>query len=202
MSTASKVLVANIALTYLGAARITDFTDKKESAILANTFFNQARDEVLRLHDWNSAIKRYSVAEDATAPAFEFNHQYKIPSDCLRVIRLEFVRAVYRIEGRKILTDETAPLNFLGIQKVDDMNSLDPLLRDVIAINLARLLAQRLTGGRLQIAKMDALLEKKMSDARFYDASESSVRELFAEEFIDAHQGLENNDLIRKIKLP
>lgn len=58
----SSVGIANIALSKIGAQRIVSFSENTENARLLNAIYGTIRDEVLRVHPWNFAIKR-------TAPA-------------------------------------------------------------------------------------------------------------------------------------
>src|SRR5687767_3376039 len=54
----SDVECANIALTKLGAAKITTLSDTTETAIAANLCLGPLKKALLRAHPWNFAIKR------------------------------------------------------------------------------------------------------------------------------------------------
>jgi hypothetical protein len=54
----SSLECANIALTKIGAAKITDLSDTTETAITANLCIDPCKKDLLRLHPWNFAVKR------------------------------------------------------------------------------------------------------------------------------------------------
>ena len=141
---ASKVEVANTALSMIGELPITSFTDDSKTARVVNQRYDTARRAVLRNHFWNSAKARVKLPELTTKPAFGWNHQYELPSNWLRLVRLndiDFPRARFEIEGEKILTDMTAPLKLVYIKDEEDTSKWDALLTEAVAARLASELA-------------------------------------------------------------
>jgi len=65
----SSVGISNIALSKIGAQRITSFSENTENARLLNAIYGTIRDEVLRAHPWNFAIKRTAPALAYTLPS-------------------------------------------------------------------------------------------------------------------------------------
>lgn len=53
---------ANIALTKLGAAKITALADNTETAIVMNLIIDPLKKSLLRMHPWNFAIKRANLS--------------------------------------------------------------------------------------------------------------------------------------------
>ena len=102
---ASKVSIANNALTELGADRIMSFTEDSDNARHINAIFDQCLDMMLQEHPWNFARYRQELAQGVETPDFDYDYQYTLPTNpyCLRVLRAEddinFV-----IEGRKLLS--------------------------------------------------------------------------------------------------
>lgn len=110
---ASEVEICNSALIKLGDDTITSLTDDSKRARLCNAQFARLRDEVLRAHPWNFAIRRASLAKLSQAPAFEFAAAFRLPEDpyCLRVLLLfdgsapqGISRHRWKIEGRTLPT--------------------------------------------------------------------------------------------------
>ena len=100
----SVVQIVNNALIKIGASAILTLTENSEAARAANLIYEQVRDASIRDHVWNFAIRRVELAQNSTAPAFEFSYQYNLPSDCLRVLRMEDMGMYYKIEGGKLNT--------------------------------------------------------------------------------------------------
>ncbi len=95
---ATEVSICSNALRRLGDDPITSLTDDTERARLCNSFYPDARDAVLRLHTWNFAATRASLAKLATAPAYGYANQFSLPSDCLRVLSMEEPHFNFKVE--------------------------------------------------------------------------------------------------------
>ena len=146
---ASEVEICNRALQKLGAKSIVSLTQDSVNAIECNLAYNIIRDKELRAHPWNFAITRDQLAEDATDPAFGRANSFTLPSDCLRLLdpypEDNSNDRDHQIEGRKIYTDDSAPLNIRYIKRVTDPNEMDVLFREALAASLALELCEKLT---------------------------------------------------------
>ena len=168
---ASVVEIANSALNMLGANNINSLTEDSKPARVINQRYIPVRDAVFRGHPWNCLIKRQALAADTEAPAFEFATAFSLPGDCLRVLQTEYLDTIFRVEGRKILTDES-DINILYISRIEDPNEYDTLLIDTIATRLAAEIAYPLVASNTLATNLFTLYEKKLSEARFVDATE------------------------------
>ena len=168
---ASVVQMCNSSLNQLGAASITALTDNSKNARLCNERYETVRDAVYRSHPWNCLIKRVQLAQDTETPAWGFTYQYTLPSDCLRVLQIKDYNLDYKIEGRKLLINESA-VYLIYLAQITDVNELDVLLRETISAGLASDISYAITAN-LQVTKL--MTEKyglKLSEARHTDASE------------------------------
>ena len=122
---ASEVDICNIALNNLGASNITALTEDSKPGRLCNQRYEFVRDTVFRAHPWNCLIRRVELAQDSDTPAFGFTYQYTLPADpyCLRVMRLDYLDIDFRVEGRKILCDESTINLWLNTTKEDISNT-------------------------------------------------------------------------------
>jgi hypothetical protein len=182
----------------LGAATITALTENSKEARLCNRRFETVRDAVLRSHTWNVAIIRKSLPADSTAPAFGFSTQFTLPTDpyCLRVISFwnsnvnndiaaYDSNVMYKIEGRKILSNEsTCSIIYLG--RVTDTEQYDPLLSSTIAHRLASETAYAITGSNALAQSMYSLYQARLSEARSMDALEGYPEQLQADTYTNA----------------
>ena len=168
---ASVVQICNSALNQLGASSITALTEDSKNARICNERYETIRDAVYRSHPWNCLVKRVQLAQDSDTPAWGFSYQYTLPSDCLRVLQIKDYNSDYKIEGRKLLIDESdVYLIYLAIET--DVNQLDILLRETISAGLAQDIAYAITSN-LQVTKLMAeKYQAKLSEARHTDASE------------------------------
>ena len=168
---ASVVQICNSALNQLGASSITALTENSKNARICNERYETIRDAVYRSHPWNCLVKRVQLAQDSDTPAWGFTYQYTLPSDCLRVLQIKDYNSDYKIEGRKLLIEQSEVyLIYLAIET--DVNHLDILLRETISAALSQDIAYAITSN-LQVAKLMAeKYQAKLSEARHTDASE------------------------------
>ena len=188
---ASVVQICNSALNQLGAASITSLTDNSKNARLCNERYATVRDAVFRSHPWNSLIKRQQLAQDTATPAYGFKFKFTLPSDCLRLLNLDAYNSDHKVEGRKILCNESA-IKISYVSQVTDPNEMDVLLRETISAGLAADIAYAITAN-LQVGKlMQEKYEYKLSLAKHTDASEGynvdpnngQVDQILTEDFI------------------
>ena len=168
---ASVVDICNGALNQLGATTILTLTEDSKNARLCNARFTQVRDAVFRSHPWNCLQKRVQIAADSAAPAWGFTKQYTLPSDCLRVLTILDYDADYKVEGRKILTDNSS-MKILYISRVTDPNEYDELLRETLSAALAADIAFAVTSSNPTATNMYNLFQGKLKEARFVDSTE------------------------------
>lgn len=173
---ASEVGIANRALQKLGAKRITSLTEDSRNARAINAAYTELRDAELRAHTWNFAVKRVQMAADATAPIFGRTNSFTLPSDFLRKLNLdpEFVvnSEDAQIEGRKLLTNDSAPLDMRYIYRVEDPNEMDVLFREALASRIAFELAEEITQSNTKKAAAAADYKRAVSEAKRTNAIE------------------------------
>ena len=189
---ASVIDICNRALQKLGAERITSLDQNTENARACNVAYEYVRDAELRSHPWNFAIKRAQLAADTDAPAFGYDHQYTLPSDFLRLMppdsRYNYNTLDWQIEGKKILTDDDAPLEIRYIAKVTDPNLFDALFVEVLANRMAVELCEQLTQSntKAQIVRDDYV--RAMREARRLNAFENISAEQQTDTWITSRE--------------
>ena len=190
---ASVVQMCNSALNQLGAASITSLTDNSKNARLCNERYETIRDAVFRSHPWNSLIKRQQLAQDTATPAWGFKYQFTLPSDSLRVLAIDAYNSDYKVEGRKILSNEST-IKLIYVSTITDPNEMDVLLRETISAALAADLAYSITANLQVSGLMAEKYQAKLSEARHSDASEGyntdprngNTDQVIAEDFINS----------------
>ena len=193
---ASVVDICNSALNQIGASNIISLTEDSKAARICNQRYTFVRDSVFRSHPWNCLTTRAKISADTATPAFEFSKQFTLPTDpfCLRVLQLSDTDILYKIEGRKLLCNETS-IEMIYIGRVEDGNQYDLLLIEALAAAMAADLAYPLVGSSALGANMYQLYQNKLTEARFVDATEdndintsviSDSRTVAADTFINA----------------
>lgn len=155
---ASAVEICNRALQKLGAKRITSLTQDSSNARACNVAYESVLKSELRAHTWNFAIKRAEIAADATSPTWGKAKSFQLPSDFLFLAHDypedNLNSKDWQIEGRKILTDDAAPIYIRYIYLVTDPNEMDSLFIEAFATQLALQLCEEITQSN---SKKDAI---------------------------------------------
>jgi hypothetical protein len=148
---ATSVEIVNSALTKLGAKRIASLSDNQKEAREMNAIYTLRRDFLLRAYNWSFAMTRTSLEALSDAPAWGYALQYPLPTDCLRVVQVNDIWQVpglsdamggpdsepYKIEGRTIVTDFTAPLYLRYVARVTNTGDFDAAFCETLACDLA-----------------------------------------------------------------
>ena len=191
----SDIAICNRALDMLGADPIVSFDDATQVGRLCKRNYEPVRDAVLRAYPWNPAIRRAALPALTEVPAWGFAFQYALPEGpepprCLRVLSIESETVgqatEYRIEGRRILSDEGPPLHILYIAQIIDPTRFGPLLADTIAARLAAELAYPLTASTSLGQAMGQSYRDKLTEARAIDAQEGSAGRLSTNEWLES----------------
>lgn len=180
----SWVAVINSALIKIGETPILSVDDGSKEANLAKARYEEVRDVVLRMHPWNCAMARVSLAPLTTVPAFDFTAEFQLPSDCIRLISID-ESIDYRIEGLKILAD-ASELNIKYIQRVTDPNQLDVLCAEAVSLYLAWDLSYALKPNSQRTDYLLKVFQNHMRRAGSIDSQEDGRRVLSANWFFDS----------------
>lgn len=184
--------ICNLALDLLKEAPIASMTENRPMARWFSRNYANARDGLLRQHDWNFARARASLAADSGAPAFGWDWAYTQPADCLRIIPLtingdpEGTPIPHEVEAGKILTDKEAPLLVRYIKRETNCDLFAPEFIDALAARMAMRMAHYVTGktGYQQIAAN--AYQEALKSAWLVNAIEGTAPRAADNEWIDA----------------
>lgn len=166
----TSVSIANMALTALATSRITSLTEDSEGARKVNAIYTQTRDALLEDHNWNFAREEAELSLlDETPVLGDWAYVYQLPSDCIRVIRME-VDSNFSIYGNTIYTNESS-CKIEYVKKVTDEGLFSSGFVRAFAARLAMDLAYGITQSSTvaQLAAknyQDAINQAKWSDAQ------------------------------------
>ena len=189
---ASIVDICNSALNLLGASTISALTEDSKNARLCNQRFEPVRNRVFRSHNWNCLITRVQLAQDTTGPVVEYTYGYTLPTDCLRVLKIHngttdsiASNLDYKVEGRKIVTNETT-IYLVYIALDTDPNTYDSYLAESISHQLAADLCYAITNNSTLANNYMARADERLREARFIDATENSLDTIESGEFLES----------------
>jgi len=162
----SETDVINVALRMIGGTAVSVRTDGSTNGNIVDDMYDDIRDNLVRSHNWNFATKRVELAELSTAPAFEFDNSYALPSDWIRTVTVHnndggFGTLNYRMElvaGVRAIVCSAEQLWMTYVAKVSDPNIMTSDFRLVLSTSLAAALA-------LPVAASNTMKEQFSKDA-------------------------------------
>jgi hypothetical protein len=166
MAAVSAVSIANRALQKLSATRITSLTQDHKNARSCNVAYDPVRRALLRLYSWSFAVKRFSIAADATLTVYGELNRYQVPNDFIALLRPTDERVDWGIEDGFIVTGDASPLQSRYIYDVTDPARFDAFFVEAFASKLAYEICEDVTGAttKRQVLKED--LKEVIADAR------------------------------------
>jgi len=170
----SLVGIANAGLRKVGANTITSFTQGTVNANFINDRFDEMRDSLLEMHQWNFAVKRVKLAQLTATPAIKFDYAYSLPADYIRAISVHDsnegqVVVDHKIEDNKVLcsSDEVW---MVYVSRVQDPNKMSPLFREALSNYIAVEAATSIAESRTLAEQAQSHFEKSLRRARSADS--------------------------------
>lgn len=193
----AKINIYNDAIALVGGRLITSLSEDTNERIYCDVFYDKARQQTLVMHPWNFAVKRAELAEDVSAPAFGYDKQYVLPSDCLKVIATEnelsplvplgpgfngyltvsfrdtTAKDDYKIEGRRLLTNDES-VKILYLYDVDDASLFSSPFRSILSYNLAIAISYKVSQSTTRGSELKQELREQMPLLLAVDGTEGS----------------------------
>lgn len=191
---ASKVAICNLALSRLGAARVTALSENSKEAKDCNAIFDLIAEEVMAMGAWPSATRRATLAQLSTTPEFEFTYTYQLPTDpkFLRILSINDSKRgdiPYAIEGDKLLTNESS-LKLRYVANITDPETYDIYLRQAIVDRLVAELTYAVTGqGSMYKAALSYHIEHAQELLALASLGSETAQEINSDTFIDCRGG-------------
>jgi len=193
--------IFNVACGILGVPRVTSATDTTGPAVTLNQFWPALRDKVIADHRWNGVTKIATLDQIAAAPEANWDYQYTLPSDCLRVVTLNgekndpgsdrwAIATKANNQGRVLLTDESsAVIEYTADVGDAHAGNFEPGLVMTLGYELAVLAANSFG---LSVSDIQVIRDERdtvKSDAKAVDGQEGSPLFFTDMTLADAHDG-------------
>lgn len=168
----SVIDICNSALDKLGEKPIVSLDDGNKAANLCTRNWPLIRDQLLRDHPWNFAIKRTNLAPESTTPDWGYTAQFVLPDDCLKVVEVKDMTSdEYAIENNGRILANATVLYIRYVYRAEDPNDYDSQFIDAVSLRLAIQLCESLTQNttkktELRDEYIEVLARTKSSDAQ------------------------------------
>jgi len=180
---ANEVDICNGALTKIGSDQINSLEDDKKAAIKCKLRYPVCRDFVLRTHPWKSIRARQALNAMTTIPAFEWEKQFTLPENLLRLWLVTDVRGNplrrFEKEGNLLLCDYDTVYIKYG-KNVTDATQYDSMLIEAISYYLAADICYSLTQDVNVLSSMEAGYNRTIRLAKSVDAQEDRPKKINA----------------------
>lgn len=162
------VSVCNGALIMVGANDINTFADNTIEAKLCSSIYKDTKKTLLQYHPWRFSLIQKDLGGALTAePEFEWDYKYQLPSNLLRIIRME-KDADYEIFGEALYTNQrTAKIIYQIEPSEEDLPSY--FLR-ALQFHLARIFSMSLQEDVNKMNIFERAADKETARARQLDA--------------------------------
>jgi hypothetical protein len=189
----------NSALRKIGASRITSMTEGSVNAQVALDLYAAVRDDLLRSHPWNFAMRRSAqLAALAAAPNSEFAYQFAVPADYLRLVSAHDNNGgtgslVYKIEsdgdGNTVVLSGASDLWLRYVARITDTNLMPPDFREALAYELAANFALPIAQSSTLADSMAKIARSKRAKAASSDGQEDYPEQLPEGTWVAARRG-------------
>ena len=138
----------------LRVGTVESFKPFGEPMVIAQSLYEQTRNEVLSDFDWQFARVQSSLPADGTPPAFGYSARYALPSSTLKVLRVNGVDedenfGNWEIVGGFLHTNYSSPVKVETTAIVSDASKFPPVFVNMLTVTLAFKLSQLI---ELQVA--------------------------------------------------
>jgi hypothetical protein len=145
----TETAVANLALQRIGEGSITTLSGTGVSAVAANLFFADTRDEVSRLLPWACLTNRTTLTTTGASAISGWTYYHTFDDTYLRILGLTDTNQTpnikYRIEGLRLYHNLAS--GFVRyVKKETTITTWDALLLSSIECRLASKIAYKITG--------------------------------------------------------
>ena len=125
---------------------VDSFKPFGEPMVLAQSLYEQTRDELLADFQWSFARAQVSVAKDGSNPTTGYDFRYAIPADTKQILRINNLddsenTGKWEIVGNFIHTDFATPIIVDLITEVTDPTKFPPIFVNLLTTTLAFKLA-------------------------------------------------------------
>ncbi len=173
---ASSVTICNQALVAIGVDTITSLADNTIKRVrLCNTIYPCERDLLLEKFNWTGNIKRVELTAHATAPNFEYDYYYDLPSDFVRPIEVYGLTVDWKIEfgpsnKPALVTNADDDVFLIYSSTNEDVSDWIIHFNKALSLMIASQLAMPLRDSQTLADRMEARAKRAIEQAMLIDA--------------------------------
>lgn len=191
------VNIVNLALDLLKQEGATDIdTPRTPVEVIASRWYDMVRRSTLRLHPWNFACTRTTLARSSTAPSFGYTDAYNLPNNYIRLVSIgddsiDEIRRRYEIENAQlIINNDGESINIRYIYDCTNVPRFDPLFIDVFVLRLALKMAPKFSISTSLKESIKADLKEILPASMAVDGQESPIKRIQVSKSLNRRRGI------------
>lgn len=173
----------NAALGRIGSFTIASIDENSSEARQCKRHFDRIRQSLLRDFDFNFSVAWQVLSQISGGAAFDYDYAYQLPSDYLRIISFDGVRAgtrqnMWKIANSRLYTDDSSSDNakLEYVRDVTDVTEWDSTFGEAFSWYLAAAIAPAITSDpKLALGLLQAG-QAFLSDAKGADTQEDGLK--------------------------
>lgn len=168
----ARIDIWNGALDILHEAPLASTSDTGAVALWLSRNYGQARDFMLGRYYWKFAMKRASIAADATSPEWGWLNRYALPADIIRLVpptedgEWNGTPIRYEQEGNYLLCDWTGALRLRWVARIEQEGLWSNDFCQVMQQRLALGMAHWLTGKQSMVSELKDTLKETLAEVK------------------------------------
>ena len=178
----AQIDIVNSALAELGESALSSMSEDSEGAIVAGTIYDQVYHDLLSKAPWRFASKKATLSLLVSEPLNEWESEYQLPADCLRVIRV-YPDQDYDIYGDKLYA-KSGELDIDYVYKVSE-TYLPAYFVRLLVLELAVRMAMSITANASLKAGLNQEKQFQFAAALSADAMQQPNRRIISRPFLD-----------------
>lgn len=190
----SQTDICNLALTLIGARRISSIDDNTTEANDCKAVYDMTVEETISMQHWPSCRFRATLAQSLTTPEFGYAYAYTLPTNpkFLKLIELNQCKpgeVDYIVESGLILSnDSTMQIKYIGIQ--ENTEAYDIWLRQSVVDFLVSKLIYKKTGQPTVYAAALKYAKEHSNELAGQFGTQDRATYINSDSFIDVRRGL------------
>lgn len=173
--------ICNAALVLVGDNQIQSFDDSSRAARLCSALYETTKLSLLQKNPWIFTLEQIQLARTVNTPLFDYDYEYQLPTNSLRVIKTDAINQDYRIHKDKL---------FANVDTIEILHQIDPgeqafpaYFTRALELRMAELLAAALMQDETYSRLMNEKYLLAIREARAIDAAQDPNQTISSEEF-------------------
>jgi len=201
MSSLSPVGVCRRSLIRIGVSKTIASIEnpKTNEELLCAECYDDIRQRLLRNHTWNFAKKRVRISAEPTAPLFQYDTAYNLPTGFIRLIQIGDSQADrkdidFSLENGQLLvnnnTNEDAGiLDIVYIYDEKDVNKWDTLFRELVRLQVAHTICYALTKKSTLVDRISEEIKDLTPKSKSADGQDTQIKRVETSRIIKSRFG-------------